>query len=78
MKKVKPEVKEYVKNLIAKTFNIPENEAEKFADLLSKYHVRQIMVGLKTAMRDLADKRGKIRKKISLEEFEKYVRRVRF
>jgi len=70
--------KEYIKKVIAKTFEIPEKEAEKFAELVDKYHVRQIIIGIKTAMRDLADKRGKIRRKITVEEFEKYVRKVRF
>ena len=70
--------KEYIKKVIAKTFEIPEEEAEKFAELVDKYHVRQIIIGIRTAMRDLADKRGKIRRKITVEEFEKYVRKVRF
>ena len=78
MKKVNPKVREYIKKVIMNTFNLSEDEAEKFADLLSKYHVRQLMIGIKVAMRDLADKRGKIRRKITVEEFEKYVRKVRF
>ena len=78
MKKVNPKVREYIKKVIMNTFNLEENEAEKFADLLSKHHVRQLMIGIKVAMRDLSDKRGKIRRKITVEEFEKYVRKVRF
>ena len=69
---------EYFKKLFMRVFELPEEEAEKFAKLVTKYHPKQIMNGIKTAMRDLADKRGKIRRKITVEEFEKYVRKTRF
>ena len=72
--RIRDTIKRYASNVLG----MPEEEAEKVADLLTKYHFRKIIIGIKTAQRELADRRGKIKRKISVEELEKYIRKVRF
>lgn len=78
MSSTRERIKDTIKRYASNVLGMPEEEAEKVADLLTKYHFRKIIIGIKTAQRELADRRGRIKKKISVEELEKYIRKVRF
>jgi len=70
--------REVIKKVLKRVIDASEEDLDKYIDIVMKNPKRKIVVALNQVMHYLVDKYGKVRKKMTIEEFERILKKVRF
>lgn len=68
--------KEKLVEILQKFLNLKEEDRERILRIVEEHHPRKIVVALENAYK--VDKRGRKKAIMTLEEFERMLKRVRF
>ena len=70
--------REKIVKQLEEIMNLDDNTRNKLFDIVNKYPLRKIIVAYKILYSKALDKNMRVKNKVTIEEFEKVLRRVRF